>query len=224
MIQIDLQPEVEDQLAAQAKARGVTISEYLSYLLVKQAEQSADQGEPSRSRKRLQRSASHAADNRLRRPKHQRPHSMKATNTDGPGFAVDASVTLALVASTTRLPLGLRASWTDSTAVMPLCPGSLADGSFQTGLLMALRRGRIQIGRPEIVLGIHFHSSASKFSRLIPTPPQIIECFGFYGLVIALTVLRAAAPDPAKLRRRLDRLTGSRKDLISKRQPENGIQ
>lgn len=43
MIQIELQPEIESQLAAQAKACGVTFSEYLKELLVKQAERPAEQ-------------------------------------------------------------------------------------------------------------------------------------------------------------------------------------
>ena len=42
MIQIELQPEIENQLAAQAEACGVTFSEYLKELLVKQAEQPAE--------------------------------------------------------------------------------------------------------------------------------------------------------------------------------------
>jgi hypothetical protein len=39
MIRIDLQPEIESQLAAQAEARGISFSDYVSELLVKQAEQ-----------------------------------------------------------------------------------------------------------------------------------------------------------------------------------------
>ena len=42
MIQIELQPEIESQLAAQAEACGVTFSEYLKELLVKQAERPAE--------------------------------------------------------------------------------------------------------------------------------------------------------------------------------------
>ncbi len=38
MIQIELQPEIEGQLAAQAEACGVTFSEYLKELLIRQAE------------------------------------------------------------------------------------------------------------------------------------------------------------------------------------------
>jgi len=38
MIQIELQPEVESRLAAQAEACGVTFSDYLKDVLVKQAE------------------------------------------------------------------------------------------------------------------------------------------------------------------------------------------
>lgn len=41
MIQIELQPEIESQLAAQAEACGVTFSEYLKDPLVKQAERPA---------------------------------------------------------------------------------------------------------------------------------------------------------------------------------------
>jgi hypothetical protein len=48
MIQIELQPEIESQLEAQAKARGVPFSEYLKYLLVKQAEQQSE-GDKRRS-------------------------------------------------------------------------------------------------------------------------------------------------------------------------------
>ena len=42
MIQIELQPEIESQLAAQAEACGVSFSEYLKELLMKQAEQPAE--------------------------------------------------------------------------------------------------------------------------------------------------------------------------------------
>jgi hypothetical protein len=42
MIQIELQPEIEFQPAAQAEACGVTLSEYLKDLLVKQAERPAE--------------------------------------------------------------------------------------------------------------------------------------------------------------------------------------
>jgi hypothetical protein len=42
MIQIELRPEIESQLAAQAEACGVTFSEYLKDLLVKQAERPAE--------------------------------------------------------------------------------------------------------------------------------------------------------------------------------------
>ncbi len=45
MIQIELQPEIESQLAAQAEACGVTFSEYLKELLVKQAEQPAERAD-----------------------------------------------------------------------------------------------------------------------------------------------------------------------------------
>jgi hypothetical protein len=42
MIQIQLQPEIEGQLAAQAEACGVTFSDYLKDILVKQAERPAE--------------------------------------------------------------------------------------------------------------------------------------------------------------------------------------
>jgi hypothetical protein len=48
MIQIELQPEIESQLKAQAKAHGVSFSEYLKDLLVRQAEQHAE-GDKRRS-------------------------------------------------------------------------------------------------------------------------------------------------------------------------------
>jgi len=43
MIQIELNPEVEDRLAAQAKARGVALSEYLTEVLLSQVENSPKQ-------------------------------------------------------------------------------------------------------------------------------------------------------------------------------------
>ena len=42
MIQIELQPEIERQLVAQAEACGVTFPEYLKELLMKQAERPAE--------------------------------------------------------------------------------------------------------------------------------------------------------------------------------------
>ncbi len=42
MIQIELQPEIESQLAAQAEACGVAFPEYLRDLLVKQAKRPAE--------------------------------------------------------------------------------------------------------------------------------------------------------------------------------------
>jgi hypothetical protein len=42
MIQIELQPEVERRLAAQADACGIAFSEYLKELLVRQAERPAE--------------------------------------------------------------------------------------------------------------------------------------------------------------------------------------
>lgn len=42
MIQIELQPEIEDRLAAQAAARGVTVTDYVRDVLVFQAGQSTD--------------------------------------------------------------------------------------------------------------------------------------------------------------------------------------
>jgi len=40
MIQIELQPEVEDRLAAQAQARGIALQDYLREVLLTQAESS----------------------------------------------------------------------------------------------------------------------------------------------------------------------------------------
>lgn len=45
MIEIELQPEIESRLAAQAEACGVTFSQYLKEVLVKQAERPAERAD-----------------------------------------------------------------------------------------------------------------------------------------------------------------------------------
>jgi hypothetical protein len=44
MIQIELQPEIQDRLAAQAKARGIALSEFVHELLLSQSERLPERG------------------------------------------------------------------------------------------------------------------------------------------------------------------------------------